>query len=183
MNVGNWIRGPGRRLDTVAGVVDGILTTLTLTAAKLVGSGGASISPSLAVRVSAAAGLTTVFAFFLAHYAQLRTDLIRAERELNVMRHGRLATSNLGRQILIEALADAVLAAVCSILGALLPLCLILIIPMPGWVGCALAIVILGSLGAALAGTFYGSPLRWAVSLMAAGVVLAYIGTKLDIAG
>jgi VIT1/CCC1 family predicted Fe2+/Mn2+ transporter len=183
MNVEGWIAAPERRLDIVAGVVDGILTTLTLTAAKLLGSGGESISMSLALRVSAAAGLTTVFAFFLAHYAQLRAELVRAERELNVTRHGRLARSNLGRQILIEALADAVLAAVCSILGALIPLGLILFVPMPGWVGCALAIAILGALGAALARTFYGSPLRWGASLMVAGVALAYVGTKLDIAG
>jgi hypothetical protein len=53
-------------------LIDGILNALALAAARLVHSGGGGTTLSLALRVSAVAGATTIFVFFVAHYAELR---------------------------------------------------------------------------------------------------------------
>ena len=137
MMLGAWWQRPGVRLDVVAGIVDGILTALTITAAKFLDGGAGGVDLSLAMRVSLAAGLTTIVAFFLAHYAQLRSGLNRAERQLNVLRHGRLATSDLGRKVLQEAIEGATVAAACSVLGAFVPLIIGILLPSPPWLGCA----------------------------------------------
>jgi hypothetical protein len=181
MKVRTWLATPAVRLDIVAGVVDGVLTALTLTAAKML-SGGSGIDLALAIRVSVAAGLTTIFVFFLAHYAQLRGDLIRAERQLNVLRHGRLARSNLGRQVLLESLAGASLAALCSVVGAFTPMILAIAAPGPSWVGYIATIAILAGLGLALAKSFGGSLIAWAIALVLIGLCLTAVGTVLRIA-
>jgi hypothetical protein len=181
MNVRAWLVTPAVRLDIVAGVVDGLLTALTLTASKML-SGAGAIDLGLAARVSIAAGLTTVFVFFLAHYAQLRSDLIRAERQLNVLRHGRLAQSNLGRQVLLESLAGASLAAICSVVGAFIPMLLVIVSPGPTWIGYLVTIAILAGLGLALAKSFNGSLIGWAIALVLIGVGLTGVGTVLRIA-
>jgi predicted membrane protein (TIGR00267 family) len=181
MRLVEWLLSPRTRLDLVAGVVDGVLTALVLTAARLLEPEG-SVSVSLALRISAAAGATTVFVFFVAHYADLRTSLIRAERQLNVLRHGRLARSRLGRQVFYEALAGATLAACSSVIGALLPMLAVVTLPDPPWLGCALTIVVLGALGVLLARSFYGSTVRWALALMVAGTALTLMGAWLRIA-
>jgi VIT1/CCC1 family predicted Fe2+/Mn2+ transporter len=182
MTFASWLRLPSTRLDLVGGIVDGILTALTLTANKLLSGPENSVDARLAFKVSCAAGLSTLFVFFLAHYAQLRSELIRAERKLNVLRHGRLASGHLGRQVLYESLASAVLAAFCSLAGALLPMLAALFMPGPRWLGSAAIVVLLGILGAALARSFYGSPLAWGGSLMLAGIVMTILGFELAIA-
>jgi hypothetical protein len=61
---------PRGRLDIFAGLVDGILNALTLAAGRILNSGdGADLE--LAMRVAVATGLTTIFVFFIAHYAEL----------------------------------------------------------------------------------------------------------------
>ena len=102
MSVVNFIRDPSNRLDVVAGLIDGILNALTLAAGQLVHAGGEGATLSLALRVSVAAGATTIFVFFIAHYAQLRLDLIRHERELNFTEHGKLAATRLGHRVFFE---------------------------------------------------------------------------------
>jgi hypothetical protein len=51
------------RLDVVAGLIDGILNALTLAAGRLARAGGEGVTLSLALRVSIAAGVTTIFVF------------------------------------------------------------------------------------------------------------------------
>ncbi len=180
----SWVRraGPRARLDIVAGVVDGILTALTLAASKLL-SPGASLDVGVALRVSIAAGATTVFVFFFAHYAESRARLIRAERQLNVLRHGRLAAGDLGGRAFRESLGGAAVAGFCSAAGALFPLLLAFALPSPGWFGCGATIVILGALGAGLAQSFDGSRTIWAATLMAIGVIFTFLGATLKITG
>jgi predicted membrane protein (TIGR00267 family) len=177
-----WLASPRTRLDIVAGIVDGILTALTLTAAKLLDP-IASLDMSLAFRVSVAAGATTIFVFFVAHYAELRTQLSRAEHQLNVLRHGRLAASNLGKQVFREALAGAALAAFCSVVGAMFPIILALALPSPAWIDCAVAVLALGVLGVPLASSFDGSPARWSGALVVGGIALTFLGAALKITG
>ena len=177
------IRHPNNRLDIVAGLIDGILNALALAAGRLLHSNGEGATFGLALRVGVAAGATTIFVFFVAHYAELRLELVRHERQLNFTEHGRLAATNLGRRVLLEALAKAVLAAACSLAGALLPLLLCTVLPTPAWLGLATTILALGVLGALLAKSFYGSPLLWSFCLLVGGVALAFVGVKVDLVG
>lgn len=177
------VRHPNNRLDVVAGLIDGILNALALAAGRLVHTGGEGATLSLAMRVSIAAGATTIFVFFVAHYAQLRLELVRHERELNFTEHGRLAATRLGRRVLLESLYKAMIASVFSLAGALFPLVLCTVLPTPAWLGLATTIIALGGLGALLARTFYGSPVIWSVGLLLGGIVLTFIGMKLDLVG
>lgn len=173
---------PRSRLDIFAGLVDGILNALTLAAGRIMKSGdGADFE--LAVRVAIATGLTTIFVFFVAHYAELRAELVRAERELNLLSHGRLATSRLGRRALESAASGALVAATCGVVGAMVPLLLCGYIPGPRWLGLAFILVLLGGLGALLARSFHGSMAFWAISVSLAGAALTYVGIRIDIVG
>ncbi len=177
------VRHPGNRLDVVAGLIDGILNALTLAAGRLLHMSGQGTTFDLALRVSLAAGATTIFVFFVAHYAQLRLELVRHERELNLSVHGRLAATRLGRSVLIEASCKALLAAIFSLAGALFPLILCTLVPQPAWLGLAITVMALGVLGALLAKTFYGSPWIWSVALFVGGLVLTYLGMRLNLVG
>ncbi|MFT3977517.1 MAG: hypothetical protein QM688_10445 [Sphingomonas bacterium] len=171
---------PRNRLDIVAGLVDGILNALTLAAGRMVHGAGADLM--LALRVGTATGLTTIFVFFMAHYAELRAEIARSERQLNLASHGKLATSRLGQRAVRESLAGAALAAVCGVSGSVLSLLLCAWLPEPHWLGLAADIALLGLLGVLLARSVHGSPLIWAPSIMAGGVVLTLIGVEIDIA-
>ena len=102
------ILSPRSRLDIFAGLVDGILNALTLAAGRILRStDGADLN--LAVRVGVATGLTTIFVFFIAHYAELRAELVRSEQKLNLLSHGRLATSRLGYKAFESAAVGSIL--------------------------------------------------------------------------
>lgn len=181
VGIWRWALRPRNRLDIVAGFVDGILNALTLAAGRLLGGGGADLS--LAMRVGAATGLTTVFVFFVAHYAELRADLARAEHELNLTSHGQLASSSLGRRALLQSLGGGVLAGACGVGGSMASLLLAVWLSRPVWAGIAADILLLGLLGGALARSFRGSSLIWAIAIMAGGAALTWVGVKIDIAG
>jgi hypothetical protein len=161
--------------------VDGILTALTLASGKLIYSTqGTSISFSL--RVGAATALTTLFVFFVAHYAQMRADIHRAERELNLKSHGKLAAGALGRRAVRESLLGSGLAAVCGLVGAMVPLLLCDALAKEPWLGLMISVGLLGLLGVALARSFQGTAIIWALTLMAGGCLLTWIGLQLNIA-
>ncbi|MBS0235160.1 MAG: hypothetical protein JSR99_16965 [Proteobacteria bacterium] len=181
MSVFSFVRRSENRLDVVAGLIDGILNALALTSGRLVQVDGGGVSLGLAIRVSIAAGLTTIFVFFVAHYAELRIQLIRHERELNMTEHGRLAASRLGRQILRESALKALLATCFSFAGALFPLLVCVALPSFPWISLAISIATLAALGALLAKTFYGSPLTWSLALGLGGIALTIIGIKLNL--
>ena len=173
---------PRARLDTFAGLVDGILNALTLAAGRILRSADGS-DLGLAVRVAIATGLTTAFVFFVAHYAELRAELLRAERELNLLSHGRLATTQLGRRALKSAASGALLAAMCGVLGAMAPLLMCAYVPGPRWIGLGGILVMLAGLGGLLAKSFHGSVIFWSVSIASAGAILTYVGLQIDIIG
>lgn len=180
MSLRRWLADPRTKLDTVAGLVDGILNALTLAAGHLVHGGGADAM--LIVRVAAATGLTTVFVFFMAHYSELRAELARAERELNLSSHGKLATTQLGYRAACEAFRGALLAAACGVAGSTLSLLLCLWLSHPAWLGLAAVLCLLGVLGALLARSFHGSPLIWSLAIMTGGAALTGAGIALNIA-
>ena len=148
---------PAYRLDLVAGLVDGILTALTLGAGHML-SDATPATPGLALRVASAAAVSGAFVFLVAHYADLRGELVEAERQLNLARHGRFATSRLGRAVLRESLAKAATASACTFAGALLPM-LAILLPPAGWrvpvtfVAILAALALTGTLSARLGGS------------------------------
>jgi len=168
------------RLDFVAGLSDGILTALILAGGSLFHP-GSPISLGLALRVAAAAAAVGAFIFFVAHYADLRKELVDAERQLNLLEHGRFATTRLGKAVLRESLVSAMIDSGCTFAGALIPLLASMIFPGQSWVGGAVALAALGLLGFLLGRVVYGSPLRWALGLILAGALVAGIGMKLHI--
>ncbi|WP_213069428.1 hypothetical protein [Methylomicrobium album] len=93
---------PKHRLDLVAGWRDGILTALTLASGRLLDA-DTPIDAGLALRVATAAAVSGGFILFVAHYAELRSELIHAERQLNLRSHGCLAATRLGRMALYNA--------------------------------------------------------------------------------
>lgn len=183
MKLVRWLATPRSRLDVVAGFIDGILNALTLAAGKLFTPGGEGATVAMTLKIGAATSCTTLFVFFVAHYADLRAELVHAERELNLLAHGRLATTRLGQKILRESLSAAVLASICGLIGATIPLGLSLILPAPPILGLIITIALLGILGVVLAGNLFGSRLAWSMALMAGGLVLAIIGAQLKIVG
>ncbi|HEY7536057.1 MAG TPA: hypothetical protein VH878_08950, partial [Thermodesulfobacteriota bacterium] len=73
----------------VIGLVDGILTALTLAGGKVLNTRD-SIETTLVLRISMAAALSGAFIFFVAEYVRLRGELVHAERHLNLTSHGHL---------------------------------------------------------------------------------------------
>lgn len=180
MKVFNWLAAPESRLDLVAGLIDGILTSLTLASGRLIAGSGASLG--LAVRVAIATGLTNGLVFFFAHYAELRTDLVGYERQLNLTSHGKLASSALGRTALLRSFSSAAVAILWTIIGGFSALMVCVWVPDPRWAGPAIDVALLGGLGVLLARSIHGSALRWALGLMAGGALLTFAGLQLHVA-
>lgn len=181
MNPARLLAAPENRLDLIAGLIDGILTALAFAAGRLIEGSGATFD--LAIRVALATGLANAFVFFFAHYAELRADLVGYERQLNFLSHGKLAASSLGRRALRQSLASGATAAVWTILGALIALIVCIWIPQPRWTGPLIDVALLGALGVLLARSLHGSKWKWAISLMAGGLVLTAAGVELNVAG
>lgn len=181
MRLPEWVTAPENRLDIVAGLIDGVLTALAFAAGELIEGSGATLS--LAVRVAIATGLANAFVFFFAHYAELRTDLIGYEKQLNFLSHGRLAASHLGRKALSQSFSAAAVAAIWTIFGAVIALGICVGLPQPRWAGPLIDILLLGALGALLAKSLHGAWWKWAISLMAGGLVLTAAGIELHVAG
>jgi len=180
MRLWTWLVKPKNRLDLVAGLCDGILSALILAAGRMLNP-GLPTSLGLALRVAAAAAISGAFIFFVAHYAELRGELVQAEKHLNLRPHGRLVTSRLGRVVLFESTEGALIASACSFCGALLPLVFGVFLPNPRWLAVAVALSALALLGIFLARTVHGSPFSWAVGLLLGGGILTWVGAKLHI--
>lgn len=170
----------GHAFALVIGVTDGILTALTLSAARVVGSTD-PITINLALRIAAASSLSGMFVFFAAEYFHQRGGLVHAERQLSLRSGGHLAATHLGRAVFRETLWAAIVSSLCNFAGALVPLLAGALVPRHSWLAVVVGIVVLGALGVAAARSTYGKPLLWAIALMVSGVVLAAAGITLRI--
>jgi predicted membrane protein (TIGR00267 family) len=164
----------------VIGLMDGILTALTLAAGKIVET-GSPLSIDLAFRISVGAAASGVCVFFVAEYARQRGDMVHAEKHLNLSSHGKLAVSRLGGMAIRQAGIGAAISCTCSFFGALLPLLPAAIVPNKPWLALVAALVALAFLGVCLGRVNYGSPVAWALALVLIGVSLAVIGIELHI--
>lgn len=167
-------------LPLTLGVADGILNALILASATVLHGRGLGIG--LALRVGTVALISAVFTVFVAEYAQLRGELARAERELNLTSSGRLAASSLGRQVVSEAGWAAAVASVSSFLGAVGPLLVGVVLQPYSWTALVVSVGALGGLGAGVATAVGGRHLRWVVALSLSGIIVGAVGTALDIA-
>jgi predicted membrane protein (TIGR00267 family) len=161
------------------GVTDGILTALTLVSGRLLT--GKPPTVELALKISVASALTSIFVFCTAEYARLRGQLMHAERELNLTSHGRLAASHLGRAIRRETMASAAISSLANFVGAFFPVLIGAFFPRPPGLAVAVAVAALALLGGALAYSIHGNLLGWALALAISGVLLALVGAKLDV--
>lgn len=163
------------------GSADGILNALTLAASSFIG-GARHATVGLAWRISVAALVTAGFAVFVADYSEARGNLRHASRELSMPTETGLLDTELGRTALHKAARNCALASGASLVGALAPLLLAAILPGPGWIAAAIAVLALGALGVALARAVLANPVRWAVTLMLGGIAVTAIGAWLKIA-
>jgi predicted membrane protein (TIGR00267 family) len=167
-------------LPLVLGITDGILNALTLSAGAIV-RGGGDITVLLALRVGTAALVTAAFTMFVADYAERRSSLVRASRQLNMTEPGRLAATHLGRQAVKESAIAMAVAAGASLLGAALPLLVGAVLPGPSWIVLVLTIGSLGVLGWILGGLMAAHRARWAIAMLIGGVIVTAIGVLLNI--
>jgi predicted membrane protein (TIGR00267 family) len=163
----------------VLGVSDGILNALTLASATVLH--GVGLDLDLGGRVGIVAGASAVFTVFVAEYAQSRTELVRAERQLMFTRSGRLAATSLGRAVLREALAGSVAAGASSFAGAALPLVIGALLPRASWIALVVSVAALGGLGVLLSASVGGRRTVWAVVLVIAGIAVTIIGVRVDL--
>lgn len=168
-------------LPLALGLSDGILNALVLASAALIHS-GSGITFTLAMKVGCVAFVTSVFTMFAAEYAEQRARLSRATHELNLSGSGHLATTGLRHRVRREAAQAAAIASVSSFVGATIPLTVAGADKHAPWLGLAVAIALLGLLGAALAASFGGQWPVWATGLVVAGAAVAAIGSWLNIA-
>ena len=168
-------------LPVVLGLLDGITNALGLTAHAIL-AGGTGLGLGLALRVASFALVTATFAIFVARYVELRTGLIRAGKQLNLLKRGALAATRLGRAARRDAITDAAQASVASFSGALLPLVIAAALPAFRWLPIVLAVGMLAALGLVIGRRLGGHSGLWAAALVMAGIILTAAGAALNIA-
>jgi len=178
MSLNHWCRK--HLLPLVLGLSDGVLTALTLAAGRLLDV-HSHIGIGMAVRIAVSALATGAFVFFVARYAELRSELVNAEKQLNLMSHGRFAASKLGRDIFREAAAAAVVSSASSFLGALIPLTMAVLCPNSRWLAVLVALMGLALLGIGLAKAVSGNILHWSATLLVGGIAMSILGVQLRI--
>ena len=169
-----------RLFFVITGLVEGMLTALTLTAGKMLRP-GESITGDLALRIGMAAGFPTVVVFFAAEYARQRQELLHMAHQLNLTRRKRLADGKLGRQAWRESSISALASGLCSFGGATIPLLAASEIPGSGWPALAVTVSCLGGLGAGIGYTTASCKGCWGITLMIAGGLLTGLGYLLQV--
>jgi predicted membrane protein (TIGR00267 family) len=169
-----------RLFPFLLGFIDGLLTALTLCTGKLMQE-GADLDFYFALRISFTALITGCFVFFVAKYAELRGQLIQAEKELNLVSSGRLASTALGRKVLYSSMIDAILSGVSGFIGAFFPLIVVLIDPYRPWITFSFSIAILGIFGWILGKTVGRKAALWSIALILGGLIVIFLGMKLHI--
>lgn len=164
----------------VLGLTDGMLTALTLAAGRMVRS-QSGLSISLAMRVAAASAVAGGIVFFTAELARRNQELVHAERQLNLLSHGRLATTRLGHFVLVESFTAAFTVTGSNFLGACLPFLAGLIFRRVVLAPILCTLLLLGALGAVIAKATYRSKTLWITGLVIAGGALAGLGVWLQI--
>lgn len=165
----------------VLGLIDGILSVLTLATGKVLDKMGEGFSLNLALRVAFVTAISGCFVYFISEYSKQRNSLIKAEKELNLARHGKFVTSNLGKQILKETFIGVLVSGSFSFFGAFIPISGAVFFPKYSWLSIIIALLILAALGFSVARLVYGNSVRWVLALVVTGIAVSFIGYKLHI--
>ena len=128
-----------------------------------------------------ASAVESAFMLFVAAYAQLRQELTRADHQLNIFRRGRMARTRQGRAVAQEAIAMALIAALCSLLGSGAPLFFSAATGVGGYPVLAVTVAGLGGLGIAISRVAHGRWLTWAAAMLAGGFLVTLLGLWLKI--
>lgn len=179
MTPGHVIRRE-RLFFIVTGLIEGMLTALTLASGKMLRP-GESITGDLALRIGLAAGFPTAVVFFAAEYARQRQELLRMGHQLNLTRRRRLSDGKLGQQAWRESSVSALVSGLCSFAGASVPLALASIIPGSRWLAVAVTVSCLGGLGAATGYATLSCKICWLLALMIVGGLLSGFGYLLHV--
>jgi predicted membrane protein (TIGR00267 family) len=163
------------------GLIDGILTVLVLATGHVLKHGETPITLSLSLKVAFATAVSGACIYFFSEYSRQRHRLIHAEKQLNLATHGKLATTQLGRQIFKETLWGVVVSSIFNFAGAMLPLSVAMLFPQMQWIAILIALLMLVLLGVGIASLVYGNAVAWSLSLVLAGVFVAFIGYKLNV--
>lgn len=177
-------RHAGRRvwvLPLGLGFSDGILNALILASGAFL-HGHSRITVMLALRIGCVALITALFTMFVARYAEERSHLSDATRQLNLSNNGHLAATGLRRLVRGRAMVSAIIASASSFVGATVPMAVGGLFQSAPWVGLFTALVLLGLLGGLLAVSFEGRWKYWVGGLVGAGAVVAVVGSWLNIA-
>lgn len=166
-------------LPFVLGFSDGILNALILAAGRIVDGRRADLGVGL--RVAVASLVTAVFTVYVAHYADLRSQLARASHQLSLASRGHLATTRLGRRSLREAVDAGIVAGATSFAGAFVPLLAGAVLPGPSWLPLVISLALQALLGAGIGVAVAGSPLLWSCALLVGGACVALVGLRLHI--
>jgi predicted membrane protein (TIGR00267 family) len=163
------------------GLIDGILTVLTLATGKVLDYTGEKFSLSLGLRLASVTAISGCFVYFISEYTKQRHSLIKFEKELNLTSHGKFVTSNLGKQILKETFIGVLVSGTFSFFGAFIPISGALFFPQYSWLPILIALLILAGLGLGLSNLVYGNKMSWVFGLVLTGIVVSYIGYVLHV--
>jgi hypothetical protein len=92
---------------------------------------------------------------------EYRSELVLHARQPNLLEHGGLASTALGRAVLADATSNGVVAGLASFVGAFAPLALAAAVPNAPWLAFVAAIAVPAALGVGLARIVEGRVLVW----------------------
>lgn len=162
------------------GLIDGILTVLALATGHVLQS-GSTLSLTLALKVAFATSLSGACIYFFSEYSRQRQTLIHSEQELNLASHGKLATTQLGKQILQETAVGMLISSIFNFLGVMIPLSVAVMFPKIQWIAILIAIMMLVILGILIARLVFGNAWLWVSALVIAGLIVSFVGYKLHV--
>jgi|GEM_PF-429765 len=170
-----WVTHREHRLALAIGFVDGILTAMLLSTGRILGR-GMPMNFSVALRVATGALVTAGFVFYIGRYAELRAQLVRSEAHLNLTQRGKLATTHLGRRVMLDAIREAILSGISSFISAFLPLILASVFPFIPLFSVIISLLTLGTMGIVLGKAVRGSLVVWAINLIGGGILMTAVG-------
>jgi predicted membrane protein (TIGR00267 family) len=165
----------------VLGLIEGILTVLTLATGRVLDKKGEVFSLGLALRIAFVTAICGGVVYFYSEYTKQRHTLIKFEKELNLSYHGKLVKSNLGKQILKETIIGSSFSGFFSFSGAFLPISGAVFFPQYSWIPVIIALLILAALGLNVAKLVYGNSISWVLALLLTGITVSFIGYKLHV--
>ncbi|MCO5237089.1 MAG: hypothetical protein M9933_12560 [Chitinophagaceae bacterium] len=80
-----------------------------------------------------------------------------------------------------ETLWGVLVSSVFNFTGAMFPLSIAMLFPQMQWLAILVALLMLMLLGVGIASLVYGNAAAWSLSLVLAGVFVAFIGYKLNV--